>query len=275
MIPDRLIKQIREGKAVVWGGAGLSIPSGLPRWSELVDEFITKSRQYGLSADEYDELKVMHQGGSFDDVVDFCRDRMGPFEYGEFMRERFTQSYKPSSLHKLVCDIGFSAVLTTNYDKLLEDAWLQIRGTLPSPVLTNKDAGAVGPRLNNNDFFFLKVHGDIDRPDSIVLSARDYTEHIFGNRAFMDFLERLYSSKTILFVSTPFNEYYIRRMLEQARYVTGGTSVPHFAILRGIGPVQRKVLQDRYNVTAISYDPKTHTSEAAVTDALTEIKQRV
>lgn len=117
---------------------------------------------------------------------------------------------------------------------------------------------------------------DIVRPETVVLSSRDYTEHIFGNLPFMQFVQRALLSRTFLFVGSSLNDTYVRRVLEETRYLTGGVGMPHYALMQNPGPIKSKQLRDRFNITPIAYDPSEWPSpQAAVVEIVKQITASV
>jgi SIR2-like protein len=118
-------------------------------------------------------------------------------------------------------------------------------------VLTNHDTTVLWRRLSRQEQFILKVHGDITRPDTVVLSARDYTEHIFGNLPFMQFPQRVIMSSSILFIGSSLFDIYLRRILEESRFLSGGIGMQHFALIGHTGPIRARLLRERYNVSVI------------------------
>jgi SIR2-like domain len=97
------------------------------------------------------------------------------------------------------------------------------------------------------------MHGDISKPGTVILSSSDYTKHVFGNHSFMTFLTKTLLTKSILFIGTSLNDIYVKRILEETMFITGGLSVPHFAILANIGTIEKRMLRERFNIYVISY----------------------
>lgn len=253
-IPNALVEQINTSLCVIWCGAGLSVSSGVPTWKLLILRMVQACADNGLSKIELDELHELQDSGYLDDVADFCRSFLGEPEYRELLRRLFEPGNLSSALHQKLLEIPFSAILTTNYDKLIEHAVAKRDSKIP-PVLTNRDAPTLWRRLARNEFFILKVHGDIERPETVVLSSKDYTDHVFGNLPFIQFLQRLLTAKSVLFIGTSFTEPYILRLLEETRFLTAGVGLQHFALLPYAGRIRSRLLRDRYNVSVITYDP--------------------
>jgi SIR2-like domain len=253
VIPRTLKDHLKRGLCIPWCGAGLSMPAGLPSWDNLVRQMIEVSREHGLGEPEYEELVSLYQARFYDDVIDYCRQTLGEGEYRQFLDDTFGSGIAHSYLHEEVASLDVPAIFTTNYDRLLEAALIKRGVSLPT-VLTSHDTTTLWRRTARDEFFILKVHGDITRPDTVVLSSKDYTEHVFGNLAFMQYLQRVLLSKSFLFIGTSLNDVYVRRILEESAFLTRGVGMPHFAVLANTGAIRSKLLRERFNIHVITFD---------------------
>lgn len=254
LIPPTLLEHLSNRLCVPWCGAGVSIPAGLPSWSGLVQAMVDAAKDNGLGETQLTELKQMVEARAYEDVIDFCRDFLGEGEYRTFL-ERFIGTHQtPATLHELAIQLPTPAMLTSNYDRLLETALTRKTNQLPV-VLTADDTQTLWRHFAKGEFFLLKVHGDIMRPNTVVLTSRDYTQHVFGNLPFMTFMQKLLLSHSVLFFGSSLSDIYMKRILEEITFMTGGVGMPHYALLPYCGPIRAKLLRERYNITAISYDP--------------------
>jgi hypothetical protein len=253
-IPPTLAEHLTSGLCVPWCGAGVSIPSGLPSWNSLVEALIDAAANYGLASAQEVELRDLMATGAYEDVVEFCRDHLGEGEYRTYLERMFSAARTPTPLHDRVAGWRVPAILTSNYDRLIETALTRRTGHLAN-VLTGDDVQTLWRHFSRGEFFLLKVHGDIVRPATVVLTMRDYTRHVFGNLPFMTFLQRLVLSRSLLFIGSSLNDLYIRRLLEETTFLTGGIGMPHFALLPNPGPIRARLLRDRFNIIALGYDP--------------------
>jgi len=278
VIPESLIEHLRASRCVAWCGAGVSMMSGMPSWRELIEHMIVACAQKGLGKTEVDELSDMLHEKLYDDVADYCRDFLKELGYEQCLNNVFHKTQKPSALHQQLMRLPFSAIVTTNYDKIIENVYTQIKEE-STVVLTNRkeEVSRLWPRLVRNEHFILKAHGHIDQPDTIVLSGRDYTKLVFGNFAFMQFLQMLFMSKSILFVGTSLSDVYIRRTLEETLYLSGGFGMPHFAICPRLGPIRSNLWLKRFNISVIHYDSDSDdpASYQAVVNVLDKIYNRL
>ncbi|HEX5731627.1 MAG TPA: SIR2 family protein [Blastocatellia bacterium] len=87
---------------------------------------------------------------------------------------------KPSPLLNALARLNFPLIVTTNYDQLFEVA-LYGAGKRPVKGIYNKDENT--PTDDHMDAstdrpFIFKIHGDIDQPESIVITDEDYIQFV-------------------------------------------------------------------------------------------------
>ena len=98
------------------------------------------------------------------------------------------------------CQSKWVAVLTSNYDGLIEGAYaVESEGIVP-PVLSLGGVNQAVECLRSDRFFVFKVHGDVNLPGSIVLGNRDYSRLLHLSPAYRSFLETIFATYTVLFV---------------------------------------------------------------------------
>ena len=95
--------------------------------------------------------------------------------------------------------LPFAAIITTNYDRILELSYL--KATLEDPtVVTYAESEVLGTLLFEGRFFILKAHGDIRKASEIVLTTQDYRQIIHANPAFNDVFSAIMMTKSVLFL---------------------------------------------------------------------------
>src|SRR5512140_3559213 len=147
-LPGLLVRYIQQKRCVVFVGAGLSAGAGLPTWKALllkgIDELVG-SLPEGES--HQDELRKLVEYGKLLEVAEFCKDKLGA-AYHQFLTDqvRGDQADVPET-HKALMHLPFSAWVTTNYDKLLERAYSEVKKRGFPKTLTHMDTAALGRLL--------------------------------------------------------------------------------------------------------------------------------
>jgi hypothetical protein len=88
---------------------------------------------------------------------------------------------KPSPALRGLAELDFPLVITTNYDRLFERA-LGDAGKEPVVSIYSPEAHETedysGPTPTGKQPFVCKIHGDVGRPDSIVITDEDYIKFV-------------------------------------------------------------------------------------------------
>lgn len=104
----------------------------------------------------------------------------------DIIRDNVQTGKQASPMLEALTGLGFRFIATTNYDNLAEQC-LWRKGKTPQVVVYNKDRNLetddyIGDRVSDDPTvmrpFVLKIHGDIDRPDSLVVTDEDYIHFV-------------------------------------------------------------------------------------------------
>lgn len=216
------------------------------------------------------ELRKLLASAKLLEVADHCRQRLGERRYQELLGEQLRGgSGDIPETHAIITQLPFSAIVTTNYDKLLERAYTRIRGDLPK-VVTARDRESLGSLLFSGGFFILKAHGDIDDAASLVLTARDYREIIHANPAFDALFSALLMTKSILFLGYSLGDPDFRLLLDRQLSAFGENIPERYAVMSDVGPVESDVLKRAANIKVLAYTAGEH---AEVTVFLRTLQQ--
>jgi hypothetical protein len=255
-LPGLLVRHIQQKRCVVFVGAGLSAGAGLPTWGRLllngIQELVGALPEGELHQTELEQLVKQ---GKLLEVADFCKEKLGS-AYHQFLSEqvRGDQVQKLPTTHDVLMRLPFSAWVTTNYDKLLERAYSQVKGGGSPKTLTHKDTEALGRLLFDGGPFILKAHGDIDRPETVVLTSRDYSDIIHANPAFNEIFSGLLLTKALLFVGYSLSDPDFRLLMDRQLTHFKGFVPERYALMTGVGPVERDVLWRTARIQVISYE---------------------
>lgn len=157
----RELESIVEHKPVLWVGAGLSVAAGYPS----LDQVLSALR---AAAD------VDLPAGEFTQVVDAFFTAMGAGELGDVLQRLFQRPHEPTSTHRAIARLAaagrFSAIITTNYDDLLERALAAEGVKVVLEVLEHNAA----VREQDGALRLMKIHGSYTDWASVILSGRSY-----------------------------------------------------------------------------------------------------
>ncbi|MES1243042.1 MAG: AAA family ATPase [Acidobacteriota bacterium] len=272
--PDGLVADCLAGDCIAYVGAGLSAASGYPEWRHLVSEILEWAIEKEYVEHEFGEaLRATLQEGNADLVADSVIGRLAGREerLHRHLAQIFLDSERPlSGAHRLLRELHLGAALTTNFDELLERAFERER----PPVFTPEDTDRLLEALASRSFFLLKLYGSPRKPSTLLLSPAQYQEAIAGNRAFVQAMESLFFSRTILFVGASLAgiEGYLGGLAFR-----GIARRRHYALVGVTGnawQARADLLSRRYGIQVIPYRPSTP-SHPEVVDFLSGLRDRV
>jgi hypothetical protein len=211
--PD-LEQALASGSCVLFVGAGLSSGAGLPSWDQLIAALCS-----GLGivpSPTYDPL----------DVAQWYRDRFLAEGLAKVLRSTFQGAGLPTLAHYLLLALPLQYIITTNYDDLIERTLTALK-RFPVTVIRQEDVSRTG----GAGTYVVKLHGDANHPNDIVLSRDDYAAFFEQRPAMSSLLEGLLLNHSFLFVGYSLRDPNFRhlfsrvaRMLREARRPAFATS---------------------------------------------------
>ncbi len=238
-IPERLLLAHARGEVLFVAGAGVSMSAGLPNFRELVVK-VYEALDLGvysvishnghntdlsnLNDGQKAEIKRFQQD-EYDVVLGMLERRLEQGVEGNTggspVREKIgtilRAGAKPASIHRALMRLadrgGASAIITTNFDLLLESAARAMRQSVETYAL-----GGI-PRPTRRPEFkgVLHIHGALDRNPKrsadLIISDQDFGEYYFRRRIVPDLIydaTRLYN---LVFVGYSANDPPMRYLL--------------------------------------------------------------
>ena len=139
----------------------------------------------------------------------------------------------PSPMLRTLAELRFPLVITTNYDRLFENALVQA-GKQPRVAAYTPQLEATtdyrDPTVESPVVF--KIHGDIARPETIVITDEDYIQFVLrmSNKDPYDpvplTLKYYLTGWTTLFVGYSLLDYNLRLLFKTLRWKIDSASVP-------------------------------------------------
>lgn len=263
LIPEMLVRQVREKKCVLFVGAGLSAQAQagdgtcLPTWKALLERMIDWSIEHRipLRADPSEFTEVIGKGRLLV-VAQELQESLGGQLNACLSDVLHSGDTRPSNAHRSLCGTDWVAVLTSNYDALIEGAYaVELEGVLP-PVFSANGVNHAIDCLRNSKFFVFKVHGDLNVPGSIVLGNRDYSRLMYLSPAYRSFLETVFASYTVLFVGFGGNDPDLDAVVDRLSAIYERSIGQHFLLISEgeFTTLERRRLLEDKRLDCITYE---------------------
>jgi hypothetical protein len=197
----RLAELARAGQLALFLGAGVSVPAGLPSWGELLAGLLRRTDSH-VEPEAFERLDDL-------DRAELIRRLLPQAGLGTLVAEEFAAD-RHALGHALLAGLGCREVVTTNFDTLFELAVAGASGGDELTVLPWGQARAAEPWL-------LKMHGDVEHPDDIVLSRRDVVRYDAAARPVGALLQTLLMSRHLLIVGASMTDENVLRLAHEVR----------------------------------------------------------
>jgi hypothetical protein len=242
-----LIEAIRKRNVILFVGAGVSMNLGLPSWNELIsylaeeleyDVDIFKSLGDYLTLAEYYEIKKATIGS--------LRSWMDTKWHSNDIK------IEESKIHKLIVDLNFPIIYTTNYDRWIERAFKYYS----KPTVKIANVGDI-TKIQDNYTQIIKLHGDFDDDKSIVLTESSYFERLSFDSPIDIKLRSDILGKSILFIGYSLNDLNIRYLFYKLNKLWESSAhsfarPKSYIFLDRPNPIQEEVLRKRGILTFVS-----------------------
>lgn len=235
LFPEGLLRAFRQREAVLFVGAGTSRAAGMPTWAELSAQMQVRLLQAARNNRERQDLHAYLQGNDALAVAQLFQDRVGLYEYHRFLTDSLRKPVKLAAVHLALRKLPVKLVLTTNYDKMLERTFRGEEDTEPRVLFSTAQLGSL---QEHQDMTVVKMHGDIDHPESIVLTSDDYRSYFEHRKALRDFLEYQFSYRTVFFVGFSLKDPNFDLIYEEARRALQQRNRPAYALMVGNNPIE-------------------------------------
>jgi CheY-like chemotaxis protein len=260
--PAALVRDIELGECVAFVGAGFSA-AAVPAWQQLLEELAA-----GVSETTRDKLRLFlthaaASGPDYEAAAQVLRDEMGEQTFIRALRERLARPRVNDMVRRRLDwlrSIPFRAILTTNFDGLLEgvvpgrDAYLGVLRPHEHRWWDRRywDQARPGPQV-------VKLHGDLlaDPPAAIVLGRRDYRRRLHGDAAYQTFLRAVFATSTVLYLGFSFTDAYLNELRSEILALLdyrGGDAPIAYALINDVPPQEVEFLRDHEGIEVLTYD---------------------
>lgn len=211
-----------------------------------------------------EELTALLEAGRYAELADQCREMLGRSRFAALLRAELAKPVSPpEATHRPIVQTPYAAIVTTNFDTLLEDAYSLWSDEGVPKCPTGAQLGRHGTLLLDRAFFILKAHGTIHDDASLVFTSEDYRKITHANPAFQSMMAAILLSHAVVFVGYSLSDPNFRLLLEGQLSVFGTQAPPRYALMEGVGALETQVLRRTAGIGVISYPRGEHENVAS------------
>lgn len=227
-----LVEDVARRKIVVFVGAGASKwanPAGggaFKNWIEFLNHansMLRSKRVRGIISDLIEARDYLLASELLKEKLDL--------QWTALLAAEFQQAADVSRLHSALVALDPRIVITTNFDKLIENAWTGVATTRYPTIITKVD-GQAFRIFRSEDKYIVKLHGSVDSPDGITFDKSSYQRDAFANRYYSDLLNTLLLTHTFVFVGFSMVDPAVSSIVENAAFRFPDTR-PHYIFQSG------------------------------------------
>lgn len=197
IIPPPLLNQVREGRAVLFLGAGATIGAQVDTGKPPVGDELRD-----LIADRF--LPNGYSDESLAWVSELAQSSTDLMEVQDFIADQF-RNIQPAAFHELIPTFAWRGIATTNYDRLVEVVYDRNGGNGSSVVPFLSDDDRVDEKLRNKGSVgLLKLHGCVTRTHDtdlpLILTMDQYATYRSKRTRLFAMLEEWAAENPLIFV---------------------------------------------------------------------------
>lgn len=220
-----IAKLIANSDCVLFLGSGVSMgekdENGLPGAEELATDLFKEIKDSKPPLIGWERRNLAKVSNLFEIIK-------GKPALDYYIKGKISKVLEPLKFHKLVSQLPFKIIITTNYDLLLENQFDDIRKEYIKIV----DAEDI-KNWNEQKIIILKIHGCIDRSKELIISEDDYIKYLSKTSLFHDILKYLFCTKNVLFIGYSLSDINIKLILQTVEDVLGKRVKQHYLIRNG------------------------------------------
>jgi hypothetical protein len=220
MFMARFIPAMQNDSAALFVGAGLSRPAGFVDWKQLMRQC---AEAIGLDVQREHDLVAVAQ-------YYLNQNLMSRAGINQIVIDELLKPARQTANHAIISRLPIPVVWTTNFDTLLEDAY-RYAGRLFDVKSTDSQLSYTA---RGREVVIYKMHGDVARPDEVIICKDDYERYATKHKVFQDKLEGDLVSHNFLFIGFSFSDPNLQYMLAYLRALLGVNQREHYAIMRKV-----------------------------------------
>ena len=237
---QELVDAVRERRAVLFVGAGVSMNLGVPSLAELIDRM---AREIGHDPDDFRALADSLT------LAEFYYRKLGSLgplrQWMTAASDGSPVDVSRSPIHRAIVNLNFPVIYTTNYDPWLERAF-EAFGRPYRLIVRVADIA----RQTEAATEIVKLHGDLEDEDSVVFTESNYFDRLSFEAPLDIKLRADVLARPVLFIGYSLSDvnirYLLHRLQRQWELDGRGTRRPtSYMFLTRPNPVYEAVLKAR------------------------------
>lgn len=242
-IPKQLVESVREGKSILFLGAMASAPSPAgsrfkyelapPSGAELSRRLADECEYPDQDVTNLQRVSLYFQfgpNGSRNELVKAIRKETTKVEVKEQSGNIAVRDIDPSPALHMLAALPFPIIITTNYDHLFDIALNRANTTkgvakqpIPRIYDPKRTPDVVPLDPSEREPILLKLHGDINKPESIVVTEEDYLVFIqkmsdLHEHPIHENIRARINNWPILFIGYSLKDYNLRLLFRTLRW---------------------------------------------------------
>lgn len=211
----RIKEASKNGKLVMFVGAGVSALSGYPSWTGLIEKLDLSMNKKGEYSDE--EYLTIPQK--------YYNSR-GNKEYYDIIKNTFDMELEPNYIQNKILRLNPTHIITTNYDNLIEKSVIK-KGLFYDVVSRDRDVATTKSKK-----FIIKMHGEI-KHENIVLKEEDFINYDNNFKLIETLVKSIIASNLVVFVGYSIKEINVKKILSWVKELQGDSFQPTYWLYIG------------------------------------------
>jgi NAD-dependent SIR2 family protein deacetylase len=258
-----LVRDVARRRVVVFAGAGVSASAVLadgkrmPEWEAFLSGLLKD-----LPASKASLVKQALKDRDYLLASELLQ-RILEDKWEEKVVAEFGKAAEPSDLHRSIVTLDPNIILTTNFDRLLENSYVKIPSQYTSlPLTVNQiDENTFKVLKDFEQRYIIKIHGTVDQADKLTFSQSEYIKYAYNNQSYISFIESLLLNYTFVFLGFSMKDPAICQILERYAFKYPRARPHYFFAAKPINSEFRDVQKSLRKLVIVDYDKKNHHAE--------------
>jgi hypothetical protein len=252
--PPSLLNDIARRRVVLTIGSGVSrhASSGTgarpPTWKQFLEKAADDCPDHDI-----EHIRVAIINGDYLHACEWLKKRYDE-QWTHYLRQVFQEpGFSPGELHQHLILLDNRIVFSLNFDDIYERAAQSVKAG--SHVLKNYFDGDFHEFLRGNSRYIVKVHGNLNTPESLIFTQKEYARARVKHSPFYQAFDACLMTHSFLFVGAGITDPDVNLVLENQNF-NFPASMPHyFLTAMEVSRDLEESLRQNRNLKIIRYDP--------------------